>query len=86
MKFRKTRQTSNSDEDARRGNDQEATMRQQEPARGIWSTTFLIAGSALAGATALALWNRRTITSLRAQIQAQSELVVSSSSINEEIY
>ena len=40
-------------------------------ARPRWSTAFLIVGSALAGATALALLNRRTIASMRAQIQAQ---------------
>jgi len=43
-----------------------------ESGRGGWSTAFLVVGSALMGATALAFWNRRTITSLRAQIDAMS--------------
>lgn len=43
-----------------------------EAGRSRWSTAFLMAGSALMGATALALWNRRTITSMRAQIEAMS--------------
>ncbi len=45
---------------------------QPAPGRERWSTTFLIVGSALLGATALAFWNRRTIASLRAQIEAGS--------------
>jgi hypothetical protein len=43
------------------------------PVRGRWSTTFLMAGSALLGATAIAFWNRRTIASMRAQIQSGSQ-------------
>lgn len=43
-----------------------------ESGRGGWSMAFLVVGSALMGATALAFWNRRTITSLRAQIDAMS--------------
>jgi hypothetical protein len=34
-----------------------------------WSTTFLVIGSALMGATAIALWNRRTISTLRSQLE-----------------
>ena len=36
-----------------------------------WSTTFLMAGSALVGATAIALWNRRTISHLRTRIEGE---------------
>jgi hypothetical protein len=43
-----------------------------DPGRKGWSTAFLIAGSALMGATALAFWNRRTIAGLRSQIEAMS--------------
>lgn len=53
-----------------------------EPGRNRWSTAFLVAGSALMGATALAFWNRRTISGLRSQIDAlsgQSSLPASSS-------
>ncbi len=35
-----------------------------------WTAALLLAGSAVMGATALALWNRRTILSMRAQIDA----------------
>jgi hypothetical protein len=38
--------------------------------RSRWTAAFLLAGSAVMGATALALWNRRTIISMRAQIDA----------------
>ena len=40
--------------------------------RGRWSTAFLIAGSAILGATAVALWNRRTIANMRVQLLAES--------------
>lgn len=43
----------------------------QAPARGRWSTTFLVVGSALLGATAIAFWNRSTIASMRARIQSE---------------
>jgi hypothetical protein len=35
-----------------------------------WTAALFLAGSAVMGATALALWNRRTIISMRAQIEA----------------
>jgi hypothetical protein len=38
--------------------------------RGRWTATFLLAGSAVMGATALAVWNRRAILDMRAQIDA----------------
>lgn len=48
----------------------------QTPAPGRflnrWPTAFLLAGSAIMGATALALWNRRAIREMRAQIDALS--------------
>ncbi|MES2222270.1 MAG: hypothetical protein V4587_15045 [Acidobacteriota bacterium] len=39
---------------------------------GQWSTAFLMAGSALLGATAVAFWNRRTIAYMRVQILAEA--------------
>lgn len=57
------------------------------PGRGRWSTAFLIVGSALMGATALALWNRRTITNLRTEIDAMSASAANSfSKKDEEIF
>ncbi len=53
--------------------------------RERWSTAFLIVGSALFGATALALWNRRTIANMRAQIQAQPERSIPAPPPGEEI-
>lgn len=44
-----------------------------EPGRHRWSTAFLMVGSAMVGATALALWNRRTLENMRTQIKAQPE-------------
>ncbi len=44
--------------------------------RRRWSTAFLVAGSALLGATAIAFWNRRTIANLRIQLQAQPEQTI----------
>lgn len=40
------------------------------------STGFLIVGSALVGATAIALWNRRAIARLRAEIRANRPEVI----------
>lgn len=49
--------------------------RPDEPVpRRRWSTAFLIAGSALFGATAIALWNRRTIAHMRAEFQAEGRV------------
>ena len=50
--------------------------------RRRWSTAFLMAGSALLGATAIAFWNRRTISHMRSQLQAK-EPVPPPSSDNE---
>ena len=44
--------------------------------RRRWSTAFLVAGSALLGATAIAFWNRRTISNLRVQLQTQPEQTI----------
>ena len=38
--------------------------------RSRWSTAFLVVGSALLGATAIAFWNRRTIANMRSHIQS----------------
>jgi hypothetical protein len=54
--------------------------------RGRWSTTFLMAGSALLGATAIAFWNRRTIASMRAQIQSGSQTARLTKPSDEEIF
>lgn len=40
------------------------------PLHGRWTATFVLVGSAVMGATALALWNRRAIIDMRAQIDA----------------
>lgn len=40
--------------------------------RGRWSTAFLMAGSAILGATAVAFWNRRTIANMRVQFLAEA--------------
>lgn len=45
----------------------------KEQVRGHWSTPLLIAGSALVGATAVALWNWRTIVSLQTELARHSE-------------
>ena len=44
-----------------------------ESARGRWTTAFLVVGSALLGATAVAFWNRRTIAHLRASLPTEAE-------------
>lgn len=37
-----------------------------------WSTGLLMIGSALVGATAVAVWNRRTITEMRTHLELNS--------------
>lgn len=37
-----------------------------------WSTAFLMAGSALLGATAVAFWNRRAIANMRVQLLTEA--------------
>ena len=56
------------------------------PNRGRWSTAFLMAGSALLGATAVAFWNRRTIASMRVQILAEAAKLQPRVSLDEEIF
>ena len=53
--------------------------------RGRWSTAFLMAGSAILGATAVAFWNRRTIANMRIQFLADSEQPQAPSRADEEI-
>ena len=66
---------------------EEAAWEAREPGRGRWSTAFLMAGSALLGATAIAFWNRRTIATMRAQIQAAPEpSAFSSVPLEDDIY
>lgn len=72
MKFRNSRNRQAVTDVAALLEEEFAAMPTEEAARGRWSTAFLVVGSALMGATALALWNRRTITSMRAQIEAMS--------------
>lgn len=54
--------------------------------RGRWSTAFLMAGSALLGATAVAFWNRRTIANMRVQILAESGKPLARANTDEEIF
>jgi hypothetical protein len=56
------------------------------PRRGRWSTAFLMAGSAILGATAVAFWNRRTIANMRAQFLAESRQPRSKPQPDEEIF
>lgn len=54
--------------------------------RDRWSTAFLMAGSAILGATAVAFWNRRTIAKIRAQLLAESAQPRPRVQQNEEIF
>ncbi|MGB8479880.1 MAG: hypothetical protein WCE63_13775 [Acidobacteriaceae bacterium] len=56
------------------------------PSHGRWSTAFLMAGSALLGATAVAFWNRRTITNMRVQILAEAAKPQPRVNTDEEIF
>ena len=56
------------------------------PTRGRWSTAFLMAGSALLGATAVAFWNRRTIANMRVQILAEAAKPQPRVNMDEEIF
>ena len=40
--------------------------------KSTWKTALLVGGSALLGATALALWNRRTLAKLQAESPANA--------------
>lgn len=58
----------------RRSTDQFDTSMMQAGApevRRRWSTVFLVTGSALLGATAIAFLNRRTIASLRSRLSSE---------------
>jgi hypothetical protein len=50
-----------------------------------WSTAFLMVGSALLGATAIAFWNRRTIANMRSQIQSGIVPITPAKPTDEEI-
>lgn len=54
--------------------------------RGRWSTAFLMAGSAILGATAVAFWNRRTIAKMRVQFLAASAQSPAKVQTDEEIF
>jgi hypothetical protein len=56
------------------------------PRRGRWSTAFLIAGSAILGATAVAIWNRRTIANMRTQFLAEPRQPLPQVQTDEEIF
>ncbi len=56
------------------------------PSQGRWSTAFLMVGSALLGATAVAFWNRRTIANLRVQFLAEAAKPQPRANMNEEIF
>jgi hypothetical protein len=53
---------------------------------GRWSTAFLMAGSAVLGATAVAFWNRRTIANMRVQILAETAKPQPRVNMDEEIF
>ncbi len=56
------------------------------PRRGRWSTAFLMAGSAVLGATAVAFWNRRAIANMRAQFLSEAAKPQSRVNMDEEIF
>jgi len=56
------------------------------PIRGRWSTAFLMVGSALLGATAVAFWNRRTIANMRVQILTETAKPQPRVNTDEEIF
>jgi hypothetical protein len=56
------------------------------PIRGRWSTAFLMVGSALLGATAVAFWNRRTIANMRVQILTETAKPQPRANMDEEIF
>ncbi|HTU51548.1 MAG TPA: hypothetical protein VMF56_13210 [Acidobacteriaceae bacterium] len=56
------------------------------PSRARWSTAFLMAGSALLGATAVAFWNRRTIANMRVRILAEAAKPQPRTNLDEEIF
>lgn len=86
MKFRKKRLGEGPVERLRQGIEGvEAFVGGQEAGRSRWSTAFLMVGSALLGATALALWNRRTISNMRAQMEAAPGSAGLGASAGEEI-
>ncbi|MHB1673657.1 MAG: hypothetical protein ACYCSP_05345 [Acidobacteriaceae bacterium] len=64
----------------------ETTPKDAVVRRGRWSTAFLIAGSALLGATAVAFWNRRTIAKMRIQFPAKSAQSRPQAHADEEIF
>lgn len=52
------------------------SQRAQSPSDGhagsAWSTALLMVGSALVGATAVAVWNRQTIADMRRQLDLEA--------------
>ena len=70
----------------------ESQVQQEESLKRRWSTAFLMIGSALVGATAVAFWNRRTIAHLQDQFHlrdpfpVESEFVVPATRSEEEIF
>ena len=62
------------------------TVTETPSGRGRWSTAFLMAGSALLGATAVAFWNRRTIATMRVQILAEGAKPQPHLNTDEEIF
>jgi hypothetical protein len=50
----------------------EASTAPEKSAGSAWSTGLLMIGSALVGATAVAVWNRRTITEMRTHLELNS--------------
>ena len=55
------------------GQGEDALRNTSTSKRGRWSTGFLVVGSALLGATAVAFWNRGTIARLRKYLPSEAE-------------
>lgn len=87
MKFRNRKSLAATKEDGSSAGESTRLERSgREGGRGRWSTAFVIMGSALVGATAVALWNRRTIAKMHAQIEAGTAADVRIVSKDEEIF
>ncbi len=56
-----------------RANQLKASSAVSEGAGSAWSTVLLMIGSALVGATAVAVWNRRTIAEIRTRFELGAE-------------
>ncbi|MHB1936886.1 MAG: hypothetical protein ACYCOR_09895 [Acidobacteriaceae bacterium] len=85
MKTLRKRETEKSNQE-NAGTKDKILPSEPEARRGRWSTAFLMAGSALLGATAVAFWNRRTIANMRIQILSESAKPQLQGNTDEEIF